>query len=83
MAIMSENNVVVAHNPQSNLKLASSIDWYPKDCQRYYGWSGTDGSASNNSADMLEEVRLAATLQKHVFMIQRLFLLKPHGTWAL
>ena len=25
---------------------------------------GTDGSASNNNADMLEEVRLAATLHK-------------------
>lgn len=44
---------------------------------------GTDGSASNNNADMLEEVRLAATYIKLVSMIQRLFLHKQLGIWEL
>ena len=65
MDIMVENNVAVAHNPQSNLKLASGIA--PVVEMQEKGITvglGTDGSASNNNADMLEEVRLAATLHK-------------------
>ena len=65
MAIMSENNVAVAHNPQSNLKLASGIAPVPEMIAKGITVGlGTDGSASNNNADMLEEVRLAATLHK-------------------
>ena len=65
MAIMSENNVAVAHNPQSNLKLASGIAPVPEMITKGITVGlGTDGSASNNNADMLEEVRLAATLHK-------------------
>ena len=62
MAIMAENNVAVAHNPQSNLKLASGIAPVPEMIGKGITVGlGTDGSASNNNADMLEEVRLAAT----------------------
>ncbi|MDU3565269.1 MAG: amidohydrolase family protein, partial [Veillonella sp.] len=65
MAIMAENNVAVAHNPQSNLKLASGIAPVPEMIGKGITVGlGTDGSASNNNADMLEEVRLAATLHK-------------------
>ena len=65
MAIMAENNVAVAHNPQSNLKLASGIAPIPEMIEKGITVGlGTDGSASNNNADMLEEVRLAATLHK-------------------
>ena len=65
MAIMAENNVAVAHNPQSNLKLASGIAPVPEMLKHGITVGlGTDGSASNNNADMLEEVRLAATLHK-------------------
>lgn len=65
MAIMRDNHVAVAHNPQSNLKLASGIA--PVSEMVAAGITvglGTDGSASNNNADMLEEVRLAAMLHK-------------------
>ena len=62
MDIMAENNVAVAHNPQSNLKLASGIAPVPEMIAKGITVGlGTDGSASNNNADMLEEVRLAAT----------------------
>ncbi len=40
MAIMAENNVAVAHNPQSNLKLASGIAPVPEMIGKgYYCWS--------------------------------------------
>lgn len=65
MDIMAEKHVRVAHNPQSNLKLASGIAPVPELLKKGITVGlGTDGSASNNNADMLEEVRLAATLHK-------------------
>lgn len=65
MDIMKEHHVAVAHNPQSNLKLASGIAPVPEMLAKgIMVGLGTDGSASNNNADMLEEVRLAATLHK-------------------
>jgi 5-methylthioadenosine/S-adenosylhomocysteine deaminase len=55
----------VAHNPSSNLKLASGIA--PITRMLEIGLNvgiGTDGPASNNDLDMFEEVRLAAFLAK-------------------
>lgn len=55
----------VAHNPSSNLKLASGIA--PVDRMLDLGINvgvGTDGPASNNDLDMFEEMRLAAFLAK-------------------
>lgn len=55
----------VAHNPSSNLKLASGIAPVVK--MRELGLNvgiGTDGPASNNDLDMFEEIRLAAFLAK-------------------
>jgi 5-methylthioadenosine/S-adenosylhomocysteine deaminase len=57
----------VAHNPSSNLKLASGFASVQKmlDVGLNVG-IGTDGTASNNDLDMFEEVRLAAFLAKAV-----------------
>ena len=55
----------VAHNPSSNLKLASGAA--PVAEMLKVGLNvgiGTDGPASNNDLDMFEEVRLAAFLSK-------------------
>jgi 5-methylthioadenosine/S-adenosylhomocysteine deaminase len=59
------HGVGVAHNPSSNLKLASGIA--PVARMLELGLSvgiGTDGPASNNDLDMFEEMRLAALLAK-------------------
>jgi 5-methylthioadenosine/S-adenosylhomocysteine deaminase len=55
----------VAHNPSSNLKLASGIAPIKRmlDLGLNVG-VGTDGPASNNDLDMFEEVRLTAFLAK-------------------
>jgi len=57
----------VAHNPSSNLKLASGVAPVVKMLQHGLKVGiGTDGPASNNDLDMFEEVRLAALLAKGV-----------------
>lgn len=63
--ILAENNVNVAHNPGSNLKLGSGIAPLPALLAKGITVGlGTDGAASNNNLDMLEEIRLAALLHK-------------------
>jgi len=55
----------VAHNPTSNMKLASGVA--PVQRMLEIGVNvgiGTDGPASNNDLDMFEETRLAALLAK-------------------
>lgn len=55
----------VAHNPTSNLKLASGVAPIPLMLQVGVNVGiGTDGPASNNDLDMFEETRLAALLAK-------------------
>jgi 5-methylthioadenosine/S-adenosylhomocysteine deaminase len=57
----------VAHNPSSNLKLASGFADVEKMIKLGLNVGiGTDGPASNNDLDMFEEVRLAAFLAKSV-----------------
>mgnify|MGYP003590567453 CR=1 FL=1 len=64
--IMAEKNVRVAHNPQSNLKLASGIAPIPEMLSKgLIVGLGTDGTSSNNNLDMLEEARLTALLHKN------------------
>jgi len=67
MHLMARHNVGVAHNPTSNLKLASGIA--PVAEMLKIGLNvgvGTDGCASNNDLDLFEEMRLAALLPKGV-----------------
>lgn len=65
MDIMVAKNVRVAHNPQSNLKLASGIAPVEKMLAKgIVVGLGTDGASSNNNLDMLEECRAAAMLHK-------------------
>ncbi len=58
-------NTGIAHNPSSNLKLASGIAPVKRmiDIGLNVG-IGTDGPASNNDLDMFEELRLASFLAK-------------------
>jgi len=64
--IMAAKHVRVAHNPQSNLKLASGIAPIPAMLQKGIIVAlGTDGTSSNNNLDMLEEARLAAFIHKN------------------
>lgn len=65
MDIMAAKNVRVAHNPQSNLKLASGIAPVASMLEKGICVGlGTDGASSNNNLDMLEECRAAAMLHK-------------------
>ena len=65
--ILAACDVRVAHNPQSNLKLASGIAPVPAMLQAGITVGiGTDGCASNNNLDMFEEMRLTATLHKAI-----------------
>jgi 5-methylthioadenosine/S-adenosylhomocysteine deaminase len=55
----------VAHNPSSNLKLASGVAPVKKMLEVGLNVGiGTDGPASNNDLDMFEEIRLASFLAK-------------------
>lgn len=63
--ILGGKGVGIAHNPQSNMKLASGVA--PVADLLLAGavvGLGTDGAASNNNLDMIEEMRTAALLQK-------------------
>jgi len=58
-------NAGVAHNPSSNLKLASGFAPVQKMLENGLNVGiGTDGPASNNDLDMFEEVRLASFVAK-------------------
>ncbi len=62
---LARDNVSVVHCPESNLKLASGF--CPVHALVKAGVNvalGTDGAASNNNLDMLEEMRIAALLAK-------------------
>jgi cytosine/adenosine deaminase-related metal-dependent hydrolase len=66
-ALMAQHGVGVAHNPTSNLKLASGLaDVVAMHEAGITVGVGTDGQASNNDQDMFEEMRLAALLPKGV-----------------
>ena len=63
--ILAERRVGVAHNPESNMKLASGTAPVPAYFKAGVRLSlGTDGAASNNDLDMFEAMRQAALLHK-------------------
>ena len=63
--LLAENDVKVAHNPESNMKLASGIAPVPEliDAGICVGL-GTDGCASNNNLDLFSEMDTTAKLHK-------------------
>jgi 5-methylthioadenosine/S-adenosylhomocysteine deaminase len=65
--LLAEFEVGVAHNPVSNLKLASGVSPVPTIVERGVKIGlGTDGAASNNTLDLLRDMQLAALLHKGV-----------------
>lgn len=63
MALMAKKGVTAVHNPVSNLKLGSGVADVPALLEAGVNVAlGTDGPSSNNSQDLLEEVKLAAML---------------------
>jgi len=65
VATLAAHGVAVAHNPVSNMILASGVCPVPR--LRREGivvGLGTDGPASNDSQDMVETLKIAALLQK-------------------
>jgi 5-methylthioadenosine/S-adenosylhomocysteine deaminase len=63
--LLAELDIAVAHNPSSNMKLASGVARIPDLIGAGVRVGlGTDSNLSNNNLDMFEEMRLAAMLQK-------------------
>ncbi|MDE2428408.1 MAG: TRZ/ATZ family hydrolase [Burkholderiales bacterium] len=65
IALLAQQGVHIAHNPASNLKLASGFARI--DAMQKAGVNvglGTDGAASNNKLDLLGDLRMAALLAK-------------------
>lgn len=65
MNILAENGVSIAHNPTSNLKLASGVANIKEIMGKQINVAlGTDGAASNNALDIFAEMKLTAVLHK-------------------
>jgi 5-methylthioadenosine/S-adenosylhomocysteine deaminase len=65
MTLLAGNDVKVAHNPESNMKLASGIAPVSDLIDRGVCVGlGTDGCSSNNNLDLFAEMDMAAKLHK-------------------
>jgi 5-methylthioadenosine/S-adenosylhomocysteine deaminase len=65
IALLRDNRVAVAHNPVSNMILASGVCPVPRLLREGVPVGlGLDGPASNDSQDMLETMKVGALLQK-------------------
>ena len=63
--ILKDYNIKVLHCPSANLKLGSGIAPIPEYIERGISVSiGADGAPCNNNMDILNEMRLAALIQK-------------------
>jgi 5-methylthioadenosine/S-adenosylhomocysteine deaminase len=88
--ILKEKGVAVAHNPESNMKLASGIAPVVQMLNKGITVAlGTDGASSNNNLDMLEEMRSAALMHKAagdptvIYSYQALEMATKNGAKAL
>ena len=67
LELIAERGATIVTNPCSNLKLASG-DAFPYPRAAAHGVAiglGTDGAASNNSLDLLADLKVLALVQKH------------------
>jgi 5-methylthioadenosine/S-adenosylhomocysteine deaminase len=65
IGLLKDYDVKVAHNPESNMKLASGIAPIPELLKRGITVGiGTDGCASNNNLDLFQEMDTVAKLHK-------------------
>ena len=63
--LLKKHDVGIAHNPQSNMKLAAGVAPVPSMIKKGLRVGlGTDGAASNNDLSMWEEMDTAAKLHK-------------------
>lgn len=63
MDILKDKGVTVVHNPTSNLKLGSGFAPIPKMIEKGINVAlGTDGAASNNNLNFMEEIHLASII---------------------
>jgi 5-methylthioadenosine/S-adenosylhomocysteine deaminase len=67
MELLAEGGATVVTNPTANMKLAvgSAFDHATARAVGLRVALGTDGPASNNNLDMIEEMKVAALLEKH------------------
>lgn len=69
MDLLAQHRVIVAHNPESNLKLASGFAPVPALLRRGVSVAlGTDGCASNNNLDLFGEMGTCAKIHKAAAM---------------
>ncbi|MCI8335778.1 MAG: amidohydrolase [Peptococcaceae bacterium] len=67
MQLLAEHQVVVAHDPRSNLKLGNGVAPVAEMLEKNILVSiGTDSPCSNNNLDMFQELRTVALLQKGI-----------------
>jgi len=67
VSLLKARGIGIAHNPESNMKLASGTAPVPLYLKAGVNLGlGTDGAASNNDLDMFEAMRQAALLHKLV-----------------
>ncbi|MGB9635978.1 MAG: amidohydrolase [Thermoplasmata archaeon] len=65
--LIARAGATILHCPQSNLKLSSGIAKIEELRKEINILVGTDGNASNNNLDVLEELRTATMLQKYLY----------------
>jgi 5-methylthioadenosine/S-adenosylhomocysteine deaminase len=63
--VIKSSGTKISHNPSSNMKLSSGVSPVSKLLEKEVNVSiGTDGAASNNNLDLLEEMKIVSLLQK-------------------